>query len=266
VDSRTEVPGIYRLEEREKIPLVESQADIVAAVQADHDATRAWVGQPVGTITAPINSFFALVQDDPSIQIVTDAQMAYGERAIQGTEYDGLPVLSAGAPFKAGGRGGPDNYTDLPAGEIAIRNVADLYVYPNTVRLVKLDGAQVREWLERAAAQFNTIDPSVSETQFLVSETHPSYNFDVIDGVSYRNRRCGPGSSERGCVRLRGRWGRRFCEVPGFVRAVKQGRPRPVPSQPPSDEPLRPSRGSCSRSRPRRPTETRHHIRSSGTS
>jgi len=186
VDSRTEVPGIFRLEEREKIPLVESQADIVAAVQADHDATRAWVGQPVGTITAPINSFFALVQDDPSIQIVTDAQMAYGERAIQGTEYDGLPVLSAGAPFKAGGRGGPDNYTDLPAGEIAIRNVADLYVYPNTVRLVKLDGAQVREWLERAAAQFNTIDPSISATQFLVSETHPSYNFDVIDGVSYR--------------------------------------------------------------------------------
>lgn len=186
VDSKTEARGIFRLEEREKIPLVESQADIVAAVQADHDATRAWVGQPVGTITAPINSFFALVQDDPSIQIVTDAQMAYGERAIQGTEYDGLPVLSAGAPFKAGGRGGPDNYTDLPAGEIAIRNVADLYVYPNTVRLVKLTGAQVREWLERSAAQFNTIDPTSSETQFLISETHPSYNFDVIDGVTYR--------------------------------------------------------------------------------
>jgi len=181
----SEVRAIFRLEEREKIPVVASREDIVAAVQAEHEATREWVGQAVGTITAPINSFFALVQDDPSIQIVTDAQRRYGERAIQGTEYDGMPVLSAGAPFKAGGRGGAGNYTDLPAGEIAIRNVADLYIYPNTVRLVKLTGAEVREWLERAAAQFNTIDPTVAEPQALVSETHPSYNFDVIDGVEY---------------------------------------------------------------------------------
>ena len=149
--ARSEARPIYRLEEREKIPLVENQPDIVAAVSEMHEATRAWVGQPVGTLTAPINSFFALVQDDPSIQIVTDAQRRYGETTIAGTEYDGLPVLSAGAPFKAGGRGGPDYFTDLPAGEIAIRNVADLYIYPNTVRLVKLTGAQVREWLERSA-------------------------------------------------------------------------------------------------------------------
>ena len=180
-----EVRGIFRLEERDKIPLVDSQPDIVEAVREAHEATREWVGTSVGQITAPINSFFALVQDDPSIQIVTDAQRRYGERAIEGTEYDGMPVLSAGAPFKAGGRAGADYYTDLPAGEIAIRNVADLYIYPNTVRLVKLTGAEVREWLERSAAQFNTIDPAEVTPQPLISATHPSYNFDVIDGVEY---------------------------------------------------------------------------------
>ena len=51
---------------------------------------------------------------------------------MQGTEHEGLRVLSAAAPFKAGGRGGPDYYTDVPAGPIAIRNVADLYLYPPT--------------------------------------------------------------------------------------------------------------------------------------
>ena len=50
---------------------------------------------------------------------------------------------------------------------------------------MKLTGEQVREWLERSAAQFNTIDPDVAEPQPLISETHPSYNFDVIDGVEY---------------------------------------------------------------------------------
>ena len=186
VGSSVENRAIFKREGRSKIAVVGSQQDIVDAVQDEHEATVAWVGQPVGTITAPINSFFALVQDDPSIQIVTNAQTWYGEQVIAGTEFEGIPVLSAGAPFKAGGRGGPEYFTDLPAGEIAIRNVADLYIYPNTVRLVKLTGAQVQQWLERAAAQFNTIDPASTDVQSLISETHPSYNFDVIDGVSYQ--------------------------------------------------------------------------------
>ncbi|MGQ7846134.1 bifunctional 2',3'-cyclic-nucleotide 2'-phosphodiesterase/3'-nucleotidase [Granulosicoccus sp. 3-233] len=185
-DSAVENRAIFRREGRDSIPVVGSQQDIVDAVADEHEATIEWVGQAVGSIASPINSFFALVQDDPSIQIVNNAQAWYGKQVIEGTEYEGLPVLSAGAPFKAGGRGGPDYFTDLPAGEIAIRNVADLYIYPNTARLVKLDGAQVHEWLERSAAQFNQIDPSSTEPQELISETHPSYNFDVIDGVSYQ--------------------------------------------------------------------------------
>ena len=100
----------------------------------------------VGRTTAPINSYFALVADDPSIQIVTDAQKWYVEALTEGSDYDGIPVLSAGAPFKAGGRGGPEYYTDVPAGEIAIKNVADLYLYANTVRAVLLNGAQVKDW------------------------------------------------------------------------------------------------------------------------
>lgn len=184
-DSAVENRPISRREGRTNIALVGSQQDIVDAVKDEHEGTIAWVGQAVGTITSPINSFFALVQDDPSIQIVNNAQSWYGEQVIEGTEYEGLPVLSAGAPFKAGGRGGPEYFVQIPAGEIAIRNVADLYIYPNTVRLVKLNGAQVKEWLERSAAQFNTIDPSSAEMQLLVRESHPSYNYDVIDGVSY---------------------------------------------------------------------------------
>ena len=55
----------------------------------------------------------------------------------------GLPILSAAAPFKCGGRGGPDYYTDVAAGPVAIKNVADLYVYPNGLRVVKISGASV---------------------------------------------------------------------------------------------------------------------------
>jgi 2',3'-cyclic-nucleotide 2'-phosphodiesterase/3'-nucleotidase len=100
------------------------------------------------------------------------------------TEHADLPVLSAAAPFKAGGRGGPDYYTEVPAGDIAIRNVADLYLYPNTIQAVLVTGADVKNWLERSAGIFNQIEPGADDAQ-LINTDFPSYNFDVIDGVTY---------------------------------------------------------------------------------
>ena len=96
-----------------------------------------------------------------------------------------MPLLSAAAPFKSGGRGGPDYYTDVKAGAIAIKDVADIYLYPNTMRVVKIDGATLREWLERSAGIFRRIDPTTTVEQPLIDPAFASYNFDVIDGVTY---------------------------------------------------------------------------------
>lgn len=169
-----------------KASLADADQSLVDAVKEDHDHTVEWVRSAVGTTTSPIYSFFALVQDDPSIQIVTNAQKWYVENNIKGTEYDGIPVLSAGAPFKAGGRNGSSYYTNIPAGTIAIKNVSDLYIYPNTVNAVLVKGSDVKEWLERSAGQFNQIDANKTEEQPLINEAFPTYNYDVIDGVSYQ--------------------------------------------------------------------------------
>ncbi|NDI35035.1 bifunctional 2',3'-cyclic-nucleotide 2'-phosphodiesterase/3'-nucleotidase [Chengkuizengella sediminis] len=181
--SQSSVQKIY--DKDTKTSLVDADAEIVEAVKEDHDATIEWVRSAVGETTAPINSYFALVQDDPSIQIVTNAQKWYVEKFIQGTEYDGIPVVSAGAPFKAGGRGGVSYFTDVPTGEIAIKNVADLYLYPNTLQAVLINGDDLKQWLEMSAGQFNQIDTSVKEEQALINTVFPTYNFDVIDGVTY---------------------------------------------------------------------------------
>ncbi|KAF6652375.1 bifunctional 2',3'-cyclic-nucleotide 2'-phosphodiesterase/3'-nucleotidase [Paenibacillus polymyxa] len=159
---------------------------LIDAIKEEHQGTLDYVRQPVGTTTAPITSYFALVQDDPSIQIVTNAQKWYVQNHLKGTEYENLPVLSAGAPFKAGGRNGAEYYTNIPEGTIAIKNVSDLYVYPNTVHAVEVTGAEIQEWLEWSAGQFNRIDPSKTEEQSLINKDFPTYNFDVIDGVNYQ--------------------------------------------------------------------------------
>ena len=62
--------------------------------------------RPVGKTSAPLHSYFALVADDPSVQIVSQAQTWYIKDMLKETEYKDLPVLSAAAPFKSGGRGG----------------------------------------------------------------------------------------------------------------------------------------------------------------
>jgi 2',3'-cyclic-nucleotide 2'-phosphodiesterase/3'-nucleotidase len=167
-------------------PLVEPDPAIEPLVAAEHRGTLGYVRAEVASTSAPIHSYFAQVADDPSVQIVSLAQLAYGRRVVQGTEYEGLPLLSAAAPFKTGGRQGFGYYTDIAAGPVAVRNVADLYIYPNTVRIVRLTGAQVREWLEMSAGQFNRIDPAGPPAQDLINGSFPSFNFDTLDGVSYR--------------------------------------------------------------------------------
>ena len=105
---------------------------------------------------------------------------------MKGTEYENLPILSAGAPFKAGGRNGADYYTNIKAGNLAIKNIGDLYLYDNTLYIVKLTGSEVKDWIEMSAGQFNQIDPSKSGEQALLNPDFRSYNFDVIDGVTYQ--------------------------------------------------------------------------------
>ncbi|MFF2529340.1 bifunctional 2',3'-cyclic-nucleotide 2'-phosphodiesterase/3'-nucleotidase [Brevibacillus sp. NPDC058079] len=183
-ESATKVVPIY--DKANKASLADADKAIVDAVKEDHDKTVEWVRSAVGKTSSPIFSYFALVQDDPSIQIVTNAQKWFVEKNVKGTEYEGIPVLSAGAPFKAGGRNGVSYYSNIPAGTIAIKNVSDLYIYPNTLKAVLVDGATVKEWLERSAGQFNQIDAKKTDEQPLINESFPTYNFDVIDGVTYQ--------------------------------------------------------------------------------
>lgn len=186
-DFKVEARPIYeRMPDRKVVARAQTEPAVLATVAADHEATLAYMREPVGASASPINSFFALVTDDPSVQIVAEAQIAYGKGLMAQTRWKGLPVLSAAAPFKSGGRGGPSYFTDIPAGPIAIKNVADIYLYPNTVQIVKVTGAQLREWLERSAGIFHRIDPARTEEQPLIDQGFPAFNFDVIDGVSYR--------------------------------------------------------------------------------
>ena len=186
VDFTSEARPIYHRDDKKKVIAdVADKKEVVEAAKAEHEATLAYVRTPVGKTSAPLYSYFALVADDPSVQIVSQAQVWYIKEMLKETQYKDLPILSAAAPFKCGGRNGADYYTDVPAGDIAIKNVADLYLYPNTVQAVVINGAQVKNWLEMSAAMFNQVKPGAKDAD-IINNSFPSYNFDVIDGVTYQ--------------------------------------------------------------------------------
>ncbi|MDG4953631.1 2',3'-cyclic-nucleotide 2'-phosphodiesterase [Actinobacillus equuli] len=188
VDGKAALRPIYDAEKKKAT--IENHPEIAALLKETHEATRKFVSQPIGKATDNMYSYLALVQDDPTIQIVNQAQKAYVENVVvKGLpELAGLPVLSAGAPFKAGGRkNDPTGFTEVDKGQLTFRNAADLYLYPNTLVVVKATGAELKEWLECSAGMFKQIDPASTQPQSLLDWTgFRTYNFDVIDGVEYQ--------------------------------------------------------------------------------
>jgi 2',3'-cyclic-nucleotide 2'-phosphodiesterase / 3'-nucleotidase len=164
--------------------LVRSDPAVSRSVRAAHRATLDFIRNPIGRSAAPMHTYFARIADCAALKLVQAAQRDWAADALAGTDYDGLPILSAASPFKSGGRGGPEHFTDIPAGEIALRHISDLYVFPNSIRALFIDGALLRNWLERSAAQFLQLTPGRVD-QPLLDPSAPSYNFDSIDGVSY---------------------------------------------------------------------------------
>jgi len=158
-------------------------------VASEHDATIRYVQTPVGTSDFRMSTYFADVGDPSAVQLVNQAQTDYVQRFVKDNlpQYAALPVLSMASPFKTGAAGVGD-YTDVKPGALALNNAADLYLYPNELHAVKLDGAGLTAWLEKSAERFHRIDPAITKDQELVNTSFAGYNFDMPTSadISYR--------------------------------------------------------------------------------
>lgn len=152
-------------------------------VERAHDAVLASIRQPIGRSDTPINSFFVYLGNSAATALVAQAQHAFVAARLD-PELADLPILSAVSPSKAGGLGGARNYTNIAAGQLTLRSMADLYVYPNKVAASRLSGADIALWLERSVSAFNQIHPDISD-QPLMNTAFPGYNFEIIYGLTY---------------------------------------------------------------------------------
>ena len=158
------------------------QASVLAATDAIHKATVDYVTAPLGTTPVAWNGDSARVRDTPIVDFVLEVM-----RATAGTD------LAAGSAF---------TFAGLDSGSISIADLARIYPYDNTLRAVKISGAQLRAYLEQAARYYGTLGDS---TQAVTDPNIPGYNFDIVAGADYVLDLSRPKGSRVTSLRVKGR-------------------------------------------------------------
>ena len=136
---------------------------VVAAVsQEGHHATIAYATAPIGTTPVAWRADSARAVDTPLIDFILEV-----ERRAAGAQLASTAAFSLDA--------------SLAAGPITVARLSALYPYDNTLRAVRLSGAQLRAYLEQSARYYRrNADGSVD-----IDPDIPGFNYDIVAGVDY---------------------------------------------------------------------------------
>ncbi|MGR6319678.1 5'-nucleotidase C-terminal domain-containing protein [Micromonospora soli] len=151
---------------------------VLAAVRGQHDKTVGYVNQVVARCTVELPAAESRYKDTPILDFINHVQAEVVTKALAGTAYAGLPVLSQASPFS--------RTAVFPAGDVRIRDVAGLYVFDNTLEAVVMTGAEVKAYLEYSAKYFVTVPVGAPVDVNTISDPAvPDYNYDAISGLDY---------------------------------------------------------------------------------
>ncbi|WP_109465744.1 5'-nucleotidase C-terminal domain-containing protein [Albibacillus kandeliae] len=164
--------------------LVPEDPALAALLAVPHDRAVRLLDRPFAHIGESLHSYFTFFGSDRSLATVAAAQAAAVRPFLGAGPGADLPLLSVASPGKYGARAGPDSFTDVPAGPLALRHLCDLYVFPNDLQAVIVTGAELSCWLETSASLFHRVRPG-SEDSHLVNPEVPGHTFDVIFGLTY---------------------------------------------------------------------------------
>lgn len=156
---------------------------ILAETRGLHLKTRRASRRSLARLSGPLCGLFPLSGHADSLQIMADAQF-WKARSLPEMQSSDLPLLSAVAPFRAGGTGGATGFTYVPAGPLRRGHLAEIAPFPNALTVIEVDGETLKIWLERGAAGYRQIAEGDRDVP-LLSPDAASYNFETIFGVTY---------------------------------------------------------------------------------
>lgn len=143
------------------------KADVLAASASTHQKTVEWVTRAIGRTNVTWRADSARVVDAPISDFVAEVMRREGKADLAVTSAFSLDAT-------------------IPAGEITRAQMARLYPYDNTLRVIRISGAQLRAFLEHSARYFRTLNPDGSAPAGgLIDNTVAGYNFDMVSGADY---------------------------------------------------------------------------------
>lgn len=138
----------------------------IARLAAPYDReTQGWLSRAIGTSSRELTATDARFRDNALMDLIHRVQLDAGKADV-----------SMAASFNDRAR--------LSAGDVTVRDIAALYVYENTLVVLEVTGAQLKDALEHSARYFTAYAPGKSPAE-LVDPRIPGYNFDIAEGVTY---------------------------------------------------------------------------------
>jgi 2',3'-cyclic-nucleotide 2'-phosphodiesterase / 3'-nucleotidase / 5'-nucleotidase len=137
---------------------------LLDSLRWEHERTVAYVNARIGTATEAMPAREGRVRDVAIIDFINEVQ-----KRTAGTQ------LSAAAAFVID--------AGFPEGDITVADIARMYPYDNTLKAIRISGAQLRAYLEKSAEYYAGWPAPPGET--VTNLSVPGYNFDIVSGVEY---------------------------------------------------------------------------------
>jgi len=137
-------------------------ARVVAAVRQAHRATVRYVNSAIGSTPDAWRADSARVVSTGITGFILDVERRAANADIAST-----------AAF--------DLHSKLGPGRITVAQLAQLYPYDNTLRAIRISGAQLKQYIEFSSRYYRTD----ANRSLVVDTSVAGYNFDVVSGVKY---------------------------------------------------------------------------------
>ncbi|WP_270520851.1 bifunctional metallophosphatase/5'-nucleotidase [Enterococcus asini] len=152
-------------------PVADCQPDtgILASVAELNQNLETWLDQPVGRVEGDMriqDSMKARLKEHPYVEFINKVQM----------EASGAPI-SGTALFNNEGKGFDETIT--------MRNIITNYIYPNTLAVSQITGADLRQALEQTANYLALEDGKIVFNPRFIKPKPQYYNYDMYEGVDY---------------------------------------------------------------------------------
>jgi 2',3'-cyclic-nucleotide 2'-phosphodiesterase / 3'-nucleotidase len=144
---------------------VEPDPEVVKLAEPYDRQTQEWLGRVVAESPETLTAEDARFRDTAILDLVQKVQLEAGKADV-----------SMVASFNQNAR--------IDKGPVTVRDIAELYVYENTLVVLEVTGQQLKDALEHSAKYYTDYQPGKTPRE-LINDKIPAYNFDIAEGVTY---------------------------------------------------------------------------------